>query len=80
MDGREFSTPLGNREFRISNRPRVTVHAAEIFGVVENAGSPHNCHVRCNGADPLLTVGQGSAEGRQGFGGGEVAAEARSPT
>ena len=35
MDGREFSTPLGNREFRISNRPRVTVHAAEIFGVVE---------------------------------------------
>ena len=26
-----------------------------------NAGSQDNCHVRCNGADPLLTVGQGSA-------------------
>jgi len=35
MDEREFSMPLGNREFRISNRPRVTVQTAEILGVAE---------------------------------------------
>ena len=35
MDGREFSMPLGNREFRINNRPRVRVHSTEILGVVE---------------------------------------------
>ena len=35
MDQREFSMPLGNREFRISNRPRVKVQTAEILGVAE---------------------------------------------
>ena len=35
MDEREFSMPLGNREFRINNRPRVRVHSTEILGVVE---------------------------------------------
>src|SRR5271157_3867645 len=34
-DGLEFSTPLGNREFRINNRPRVRVHSTAILGVVE---------------------------------------------
>ena len=35
MDQREFSKSLGNREFRISNRPRVKVQTAEILGVAE---------------------------------------------
>jgi len=35
MDQREFSMPLGNREFRISNRPRIKVQTAEILGVAE---------------------------------------------
>jgi len=35
MDEREFSMPLGNREFRINNRPRVRVYSTEILGVVE---------------------------------------------
>ena len=35
MDQREFSKPLGNREFRISNRPRIKVQTAEILGVAE---------------------------------------------
>jgi hypothetical protein len=32
MDQREFSLPLGDREFRIPNRPRVKVHSAELIG------------------------------------------------
>jgi hypothetical protein len=32
MDEREFSMPLGDREFRICNRPRVNVQSAEILG------------------------------------------------
>jgi len=35
MDEREFSMPLGDREFRISDRPRVKVQTAEILGVAE---------------------------------------------
>jgi hypothetical protein len=35
MDQREFSIPIGDREFRISNRPRVKVQTAEILGVAE---------------------------------------------
>ena len=35
MDQREFSMPLGNREFRISNSPRIKVQTAEILGVAE---------------------------------------------
>jgi hypothetical protein len=35
MDEREFSMPLGNRELRISDRPRVKVQTAEILGVAE---------------------------------------------
>jgi hypothetical protein len=35
MDEREFSMPLGDREFRISNRPRAKVQTAEILGVDE---------------------------------------------
>ncbi len=35
MDEREFSMPLGDREFRIGNRPRVKVHTSEIVGVAE---------------------------------------------
>ena len=35
IDQREFSMPLGNREFRISNSPRIKVQTAEILGVSE---------------------------------------------
>ena len=35
MDQREFSKSLGDRGFRISNRPRVKVQTAEILGVAE---------------------------------------------
>ena len=35
IDQREFSMPLGNREFRISNSPRIKVQTAEILGVAE---------------------------------------------
>src|SRR5271157_3856605 len=35
MDQREFSKSLGDRGFRISNRPRVKVQTAEIPGVAE---------------------------------------------
>jgi len=35
VDQREFSMRLGNREFRISNSPRIKVQTAEILGVAE---------------------------------------------
>ena len=35
VDQREFSMRLGNREFHISNRPRIKVQTAEILGVAE---------------------------------------------
>jgi hypothetical protein len=35
MDDREFSKSLGDREYRISNRPRVNVQPSEILGAAE---------------------------------------------
>jgi len=35
IDEREFSKSLGDRGFRISNRPRVKMQTAEILGVAE---------------------------------------------
>ncbi len=40
MDQREFSKSFGNREFRISNRPRVKVQTAEILGVAVTVHAP----------------------------------------